>query len=49
MTENSKEEYLTAEARSTQSKEFLNKKYSNLCELGVSVVKFFDQLWREKP
>jgi hypothetical protein len=29
----------TAEARRTQSKEFLIKKYSDLCELGVSVVK----------
>ena len=31
--------YLTAEARKTWSKQFLIKKYSELCELGVSVVK----------
>jgi len=31
--------YLTAEARRAQSKEFLIKKYSDLCELCVSAVK----------
>jgi hypothetical protein len=30
---------LTAEALRAQSKEFLTKKYSDLCELGVSAVK----------
>jgi hypothetical protein len=30
---------LTAEALRAQSKEFLIKKYSDLCELGVSAVK----------
>jgi hypothetical protein len=32
---------LTAEALKAQSKEFLIKKYSDLCELRVSVVNFF--------
>jgi hypothetical protein len=31
---------VTAEALRAQSKEFLIKKYSNLCELYVSVVKY---------
>jgi len=30
--------YLTAETQRTRSKEFLGKKYSELCELRVSVV-----------
>ena len=42
-SQNSKGERFTAEALRAQSKEFLIKKHSDLCEFGVSAVKIFDQ------
>jgi hypothetical protein len=39
----------TAEARRTQSKEFLIKKFSDLCELGASVVNTSSQKTRNNP
>jgi len=40
--------YLTAEAQGTRSKEFLVKKFSDLCELCASAVKIENRYgWKE--